>query len=93
MWAGMVLTHRHLETRRIVVLFTDGEPNDPSEAERAVGVLRKSGVEVYAVFFGRGYNRFWIDEASSRVLEDIQELPKVFITLLKQTLLGKAKAA
>ena len=93
MWAGMVLTHRHLEKRKIVVLFTDGEPNDDNLAAQAVGVLRKSGVEVYAVFFGKSTFREWIDEDSSRVLDDIQELPKVFITLLKQTLLRKAKAA
>ena len=93
MWAGMVLTHRHLEKRKIVVLFTDGEPNDDNLAARAVDVLRRSGVEVYAVFFGKSTFRGWIDEDSSRVLDDIQELPKVFITLLKQTLLRKAKAA
>lgn len=50
-WAGAEIASLGA-TRNIVIVCTDGEPNDPEQAQRIIGTLRKAGVEVIGVGLG-----------------------------------------
>ena len=90
MWAGMKLTHMRGDVRRrIAILFTDGEPDNPVRAKDAVQKLKDHGIEVYAVILQDRYKYqvTWIDEKSYRVLDNIEDLPNILFGLLRHTLL------
>ncbi|MCK9195417.1 MAG: hypothetical protein M0P16_00370 [Syntrophales bacterium] len=97
LWAGMMLTHR-LETRRIAILFTDGDPNDDDQAKKAVALLRLHGIELYVVLLSDSghaleYTSSWIDNESVTIISKIEQLPNALHGLLKYTLLKKRRAA
>ncbi len=76
------------ETRRLLVVITDGEPNHPQATAGVIQRCRRSGIEV----FGLGIE---LDEPvkalfgvpSAVFIEDIQDLPKALFRLLERGLL------
>ena len=97
LWAGMMLSHRP-ETRKISILFTDGQPDNDWHAKKAVDKLRRHGIEVYVVLLSKLPNPLaitcdWIDNESVTVITMIEQLPKALHALLKDALLKKRMVA
>ena len=52
-WAGQQIWPRR-ENRKIVLVLTDGEPNDYSKAKAMADLLKENGVECYGIGIGSG---------------------------------------
>ena len=91
LWAGMVLTHRR-ETRKVVILITDGEPDSVTHTTQSIKRLRDCGVEVYGVGIGKNAQLHeWLEEQST--IQKIEQLPAALIGVLKRALLTHKSVA
>lgn len=82
------------DTRRIVFVITDGEPDSVGAFESAVQIARYQGVEVYGValrYAGRSLPRV-LGEDNYVLAEDVYEFPKKLTEMMKKALV-KAVAA
>ena len=77
------------ETRRLLVVITDGKPNNPQATAEIIQRCRRSGIEV----FGLGIEfdepvKVLFGAPSAVSIENIQDLPKALFQLLERGLLG-----
>lgn len=82
------------DTRRIVFVITDGEPDSVGAFESAVQIARYQGVEVYGValgYAGRSLPRV-LGEDNYILAKDVYEFPKQLTEMMKKALV-KAVAA
>jgi hypothetical protein len=98
LWAGLQLYPRP-EERKVVIIFTDGDPDDYSEALQAVKDVHRHGMEVYVVALDKsGYRSSlasagnWIDRENISLIARIDQLPTALNDLFKRTLLKKRAA-
>ena len=99
LWAGQQLALRR-EERKIIVLFTDGEPDDSLHAEKAVKKVNRYGIEVYAVAMNKTSIHTamkdaskWIDVEKVTPISKIEELGPSLLKLLRRALVRKKMGA
>ncbi|HON93717.1 MAG TPA: hypothetical protein PKZ07_19265 [Sedimentisphaerales bacterium] len=93
MWAGMKLSHRK-ERRKMVFLFTDGEPDNPTAAAAAIKSLARLSITVITVILSydsKTSNVFeWAGAAGPKspyvVIKDVGDLPRELLILLRKKL-------
>ena len=86
-WSGSTLKDRK-ETRRILIVITDGEPDGQKDCEDMINILRKGGIEVYGLGLGVAQQTmsslFGAD--SSEVINGVSELAQATFSMLENTL-------
>ena len=75
------------EVRKIVLLITDGEPDDFQAAQETVSALQKQGIEIIGV--GIHSCRLSVFVEHQITITELSELAPAMLTLLQQTLLRK----
>ncbi|MBP3730007.1 MAG: VWA domain-containing protein [Mailhella sp.] len=73
---------RQRETRKILLVFTDGAPDSCETAERALHDAKALGVEVYAVSYRDVAAKRLFGEQNCTVIASIDELPGAFTNML-----------
>lgn len=82
-WATSVLSRR-LEARKILLVMTDGEPDNAVTASTAIEAAKAIGIEVMAIGINHsGVKTLFTD---SVVITDLPELPRAMIAMLGNTL-------
>jgi hypothetical protein len=87
LWAGMKLSHRK-EPRKIVVVMTDGQPDNEQPVRRALERLSACGIETYGIGIQDRYILQWLPEGA-RVIDRIEELSKALVAVLKEALVDR----
>lgn len=90
LWAGMKITHRK-EPRKIVIVMTDGQPDDVNDAKRAMIRLNDCGIETYGIGILDSNILNWMNKA--RVIGDVAQLPQALMDVLKEALVHERRAA
>jgi len=87
LWAGYELLKR-TEPRKILLVATDGEPDDENAVRNLVERFQGSGIEVYALGIqsANGARLF----PNHRVVQSLPDLPEAMIGMLQEALLKKA---
>jgi cobaltochelatase CobT len=86
--AGWLLGLRS-EPRKLVVLITDGAPNDPIKAKRASTQLANDGIEELAIGIETSIQPHTVSERTQCVrLDAIDELPRLITNLVFDRLFG-----
>lgn len=88
MGAGIALMQRP-EKRKILLVNTDGDPNDNDQAKWVINLLRKSGVEVLGLGIMQDTWKLFGQNWAARV-DDIDLLPSAMICMLDNIMLKKA---
>jgi len=77
------------EQRKIVIVITDGEPDNPQLAEEAVARMNTRGIEVYAIGIGPSgddLNTWFKDQNRQRIISNIRDFPKALLEVLRDGL-------
>ena len=74
------------EPRKILLLFTDGLPDSSDKAKAALRDAEHLGVEVYGVSFRNTSIIDLLGPHRSAVIQNIDELPHAFSTMLLSAL-------
>jgi len=82
-WASSALAARQ-EARKIILVMTDGEPDDRRAAAMTIQAAEAIGIEVMAV--GIKHSGVKTLFADSVVITDLPELPRAMMTMLGRTL-------
>lgn len=90
LWAGMKITHRK-EPRKIVIVMTDGQPDDVNDAKRSMTRLKDCGIETYGIGILDSTILNWMN--NSRVIGDVAQLPQALMDVLKEALVNERRAA
>jgi nitric oxide reductase activation protein len=90
LWAGMKLSHRK-EPRKIIVVMTDGHPDDDLSVRKAMERLSHCGIETYGIGILDRNILHWLPE-DSRTIDRIEELPKALVDVLKEALVERRQA-
>ncbi|SFC92666.1 Cobalamin biosynthesis protein CobT [Thiohalospira halophila DSM 15071] len=72
------------EDRKILLVLTDGDPNDPWQARDAFRLARQSGVETLVL--GIGELRLSLGADEEAILDDISQLPQTMLRMLERRL-------
>lgn len=75
-WAGQQIWSRQ-ETRKIVLVLTDGAPDDWEKAVAMANLLKNNGIECYGIGIGEGTGKFvrgLFGEQSSKEIESVEQL-------------------
>ena len=83
-WHVLPKLLKQREPRKILVVFTDGLPDNYSKAKRAIADANALGVEIYAVSYQCQLARDLFDNCA--VIEDIDELPQAFFEMTSKLL-------
>jgi len=86
LWWVIPKLHELGETRKIVVVITDGQPDDPAMVKRALDMGRSMGIE----FIGLGIcspDIVKLMPGKSDSINDLKELMPVLFTTIQQTVL------
>jgi cobalamin biosynthesis protein CobT len=83
-WARVQLAFRR-ETRKIVLILTDGESSDDSRARKAVEDLEADSIELIAIGILCDSAQNWTSRY--RQIDDIKELPAAMIEMLREQLI------
>lgn len=75
------------ENRRIIVILTDGIPDDLEASKKAIETAKGLGIEVYCLGILSEIARY-LPCSASRVIWNIGDLPKAMFELLRTTLLA-----
>ena len=95
LWAGQQLTHRR-ENRKMVILFTDGDPDCIIQTQDAVKKIKECGIELYVVAMGDSPEYTltmasrWVDKSLVSPITKIEELGPALMKLLKYKLIQAA---
>ena len=88
MGAGMALMQRK-EARKILLVATDGEPDNRGQAKWVIDLARKSGIEVLGLGIRHDTSSLF-GARDSAVIHDIVSLPTAMIGMLDNIMLKKA---
>ena len=82
-WCATALLFRQ-EERKVLLVITDGEPNDRNTARDVIQRYLNSGIEA----IGLGIELPMIEELfpTSQIIRNVQQLPKALFRLLEQAL-------
>jgi Mg-chelatase subunit ChlD len=89
-WSGSQLLALP-EPRRMLFVFTDGEPDEPEKAEYAMTTLESVGIEVYGMAIGAEAQEP-VEALFKRnaLVTDMRDLQKAMFAMLKNAYLGAA---
>jgi cobalamin biosynthesis protein CobT len=90
LWAGMKLSHRK-EPRKIIVVMTDGHPDDEPAVHKAMERLSGCGIETYGIGIHDRNILHWLKEGA-RTIDRIEELPTALVDVLKEALVERRQA-
>lgn len=79
------------ETRKVVLILTDGVPDDVPQCLQALEALRKIGVEVYGIGMKFDCISSLLPDTSSRVISRFEELSPAFFEVLQHALLRETR--
>ena len=76
------------ETRRLILLLTDGYPNDPDATRAATARCTQDGIEIVALGLGTDAVRhYW---PKHQVLTEVGELPQALFAAMEKVLVAEA---
>jgi Mg-chelatase subunit ChlD len=87
LWAAMQLTHRK-EKRKLVMVLTDGQPDDGEATCAVMKRLQACGIETFGIGIQDRSILSWMNKGA-RVIHECGELPQALVELLREALLGK----
>lgn len=88
-WRVMQQMCRLKEDRRLLLILSDGEPDEITEAITAINACRAHGIEVYGIGIQTSAMRRLLPENRAHALYDINELAPAMFELLRATLVHK----
>lgn len=80
------MLHLH-ETRKIVLLLTDGDPDVSAAMQKSIKDLQAVGIEVYGIGIMHDRLGDFLDAASHICIESIEQLLPAMFTILRRTML------
>lgn len=78
------------EQRKMIVVITDGMPDNPLAANNAIGMAQKIGFEVYGIGIRNEHITFLLPH-TSKVVNDLPDLVPAMFVMLQAALLKGAK--
>lgn len=85
-WAGRAMLLQRPEARKIMLILTDGCPDDGQETKAATKRTMKDGIEIAAIGIGDGsVKRYW---ANHTVINTVQELPAAMFGIMEGLLVS-----
>ena len=78
------------EQRKMIVVITDGMPDNPLAANNAIGMAQKLGFEVYGIGIRNEHIAFLLPH-TSRVVNDLPDLAPAIFAMLQTGLLKGVK--
>ncbi len=85
-WAGRVLLLQRPEPRKIMLILTDGCPDNGSETQAATRRTMKDGIEIAAIGIKDSSVRHYWD--NHKIITSIQELPAAMFGIMEGLLIG-----
>ncbi len=89
LWWVLQQLHSMTEPRKIVVLISDGEPDDLKLTQTAIRAVKDAGMEVYGIGIHTISIQTLLPGKGSRVINDIAELAPSMFTILHDALIHK----
>lgn len=91
LWWTMQQMHSLPETRKLILLITDGEPDDQERTREALKAIRTFGMEVYGIGIAtQSIEKILPDNSTSIAL--IGELAPAMFSILRKALLSRSSA-
>lgn len=84
-WAGRVMLLQRPEPRKIMLILTDGCPDDSSETKAATKRTMQDGIEIAAIGIMAGSVKNYWD--NHKIIETIQELPAAMFGIMEGLLI------
>ncbi|MDL2267828.1 VWA domain-containing protein [Desulfovibrio sp. OttesenSCG-928-G15] len=78
------------EPRKIILIITDGEPDNKSDAISVLQTTRHLGVEVYGVGIGKVAISTLLPQGNYAIINSINELPQAVFGMLQKALLKQS---
>ena len=88
LWWVLQLLHPMAEPRKMVLLITDGEPDEQKATLTAIRVIKGFGLEVYGIGIKTMSIQTLLPGKGSRVINDISELAPYMFEILHNALNG-----
>ena len=86
-WFSRTLLLNRPEPRKILLVVTDGVPDDPGQTMQATNRTEKDGIEIACIGIDcDSVARYW---KNNRIIKDVKELPKAMFDILDNLLLDK----
>lgn len=89
LWWVLQQLHSMTESRKIVVLISDGEPDDLKLIQTAIRAIKDLGMEVYGIGIHTISIQTLLPGKGSRVINDIAELAPSMFAILHDALIHK----
>ncbi len=89
LWWVLQQLHSMTESRKIVVLISDGEPDDLKLTQTAIRAIKDLGMEVYGIGIHTISIQTLLPGKGSRVINDIAELAPSMFAILHDALIHK----
>ena len=89
LWWVLQQLHSMTEPRKIVVLISDGEPDDLKLAQTAIRAIKDLGMEIYGIGIHTISIQTLLPGKGSRVINDIAELAPSMFAILHDALIHK----
>lgn len=89
LWWVLQQLHSMTEPRKIVVLISDGEPDDLKLTQTAIHAIKNLGMEVYGIGIHTISMQTLLPGKGSRVINDIAELAPSMFAILHDALIHK----
>ena len=81
LWAGRVLLLQRPEPRKIMLVLTDGCPDNGTETSAATKRIRRDGIEIAAIgIMDKSVKRYWDNH---KIIQSINELPAAMFGLME----------
>ena len=88
LWFARAVLLQRPETRRLILLLTDGYPNDPDATRAATARCLRDGIEIVALGLGTDAVRhYW---PKHQVLTEVGELPQALFAAMEKVLVAEA---
>lgn len=81
------------EPRKIVLLITDGEPDDQNHTLAAIRLIKSFGLEVYGIGIKTLSIQTLLPGRGSKVINDIMELVPSMFEILQSALIGERRTS
>ena len=88
LWFARAVLLQRPETRRLILLLTDGYPNDPDATRAATARCQRDGIEIVALGLGTDAVRhYW---PKHQVLNEVAALPQALFSAMEKLLVAEA---
>ena len=79
------------EERRIMILLTDGEADNPATASEMVALCKRSGVEIVGLSIGSDYLQQYLEKGAYEVVNDDTEIVNAYFSILQRLLVSNKR--